>query len=318
MFSQNCLFRLQSKCVTVTHVARMDFPDTPFLFDLGFFQLRWYGVLITFGMVLAVTVAAREARRKGINPAVIWDGALLVIVLGLIGARLYHVFSAPNDGSASGWAYYSRNPLEILAIWKGGLGIYGGIAGGIVGIVGIVIVSFRNRISLRMLFDCVALGVPLAQAIGRWGNFFNQELYGPPTGSSWWGIRIDEAHRTATGKYDFRDMQSYPPGTLFHPTFLYESLWSVLGFGVLFLVSRRFAAFVKDGDIGALYLIWYGVGRTWVELAFRPDAWTSGALPTAVWVSLGAIAFGLFLLAFNRIRPVRRKPDDLAAAVAAA
>lgn len=293
----------------------MNSPTTPFLLDLGFLQLRWYGVLIALGMVLAVNIAAREAKRKGINPSIIWDGALLVIVLGLIGARLYHVFSSPNDGTNSGWAYYSRNTLEIFAIWKGGLGIYGGLLGGI---IGVVFIAYRNRVSLRTLFDCAALGVLLAQAIGRWGNFFNQELYGPPTGSSWWGIRIDQANRTVTGRYDFQDMQTYPANTLFHPTFLYESLWNLLGFGLLFFASRCFESRLKDGDIGALYLIWYGTGRIWVELAYRPDAWTIGALPTAVWVSLGAIVFGLFLLAYNRIRPVRRKPDDLAAAVAAA
>lgn len=278
----------------------MSSPPSSIFLDLGFLQVRWYGVLITLGMIIAVNVAAREAGRKGIDdPSVVWDGALLVIVLGLIGARLYHVVSSPNDGSGSGLAYYLRNPLEIIAIWKGGLGIFGGLLGGI---FGIVIVAWRNKISLRKLFDCVALGVPLAQALGRWGNFFNQELYGPPTSSSWWGIQIDAAHRTRAGRYDFTDMQQYPPNTLFHPTFFYESMWNLLGFGVLFFVSRRFRAQLRDGDIGALYLIWYGVGRIWVELGFRPDAWTLGSLPTAVWVSLGAISVGMIMLiAYRRL-----------------
>lgn len=283
----------------------MSSPPSPILLDLGILQIRWYGVLITLGMILAVNIAAREAERKGIDSKVIWDGALLVIVLGLIGARLYHVVSSPNDGSGSGLSYYLQNPLEIVAIWKGGLGIFGGLLGGI---IGIIIIARRNKISLRKLFDCVALGVPLAQAIGRWGNFFNQELYGPPTGSSWWGIRIDEAHRTRAGKYDFTDMQQYPPNTLFQPTFLYESLWNLLGFGVLFFISRRFEKQLRDGDIGALYLIWYGVGRTWVELLFRPDAWTLGSLPTAVWVSIVAIVAGVIMLIAFRRQPPRSNP----------
>lgn len=264
--------------------------------DLGFIKIHWYGIILTFGMIMAAYIAALEAKRRGENPNVVWDGVLWVIGLGLVGARLYHVFSSPNDGSGSGWAYYSQNPLQILFIWQGGLGIYGGLLGGF---IGILFVMARNKLRLMRWLDCVVPGVVLAQAIGRWGNYANQELYGGPTGSSWWGITIDAAHRIRTGKIDFTDLQQYPLDTRFHPTFFYESAWNFVGFILLMWIARRFQRVVRDGDILALYFVWYGIGRAWVELLFRPDAWTLGSLPTAVWISLGAIALGALILLVN-------------------
>jgi phosphatidylglycerol:prolipoprotein diacylglycerol transferase len=261
--------------------------------DLGIIQIHWYGIILTFGMVMAAYVAAHEAKRRGENPNIVWDGVLWVIGLGLVGARLYHVFSSPNDGSGSGWAYYSQNPLQILFIWQGGLGIYGGLLGGL---LGVFIVMLRNRAPLMRWLDCIVPGVALAQAIGRWGNYANQELYGGPTGSSWWGITIDAAHRVRTGKIDFTDLQAYPLDTRFHPTFFYESAWNFVGFILLMWIARRFTRILRDGDILALYFVWYGIGRAWVELLFRPDAWTLGALPTAVWISLGSIVLGIVIL----------------------
>jgi phosphatidylglycerol:prolipoprotein diacylglycerol transferase len=242
---------------------------------------------------MATYITAHEAKRRGENPNIVWDGVLLVIGLGLVGARLYHVFSSPNDGSGSGWAYYSQNPLQILFIWQGGLGIYGGLLGGF---LGVIIVMIRGKAPLMRWLDCIVPGVVLAQAIGRWGNYANQELYGGPTGSSWWGVTIDAAHRVHTGKIDFTNLQQYPLDTRFHPTFFYESAWNFIGFILLMWISRRFERILRDGDIMALYFVWYGIGRAWVELLFRPDAWTLGSLPTAVWISLGSIALGGVIL----------------------
>jgi phosphatidylglycerol:prolipoprotein diacylglycerol transferase len=264
--------------------------------DLGIIKIHWYGIILTFGMVMAAYMAAHEAKRRGENPNIVWDGVLLVIGLGLVGARLYHVFSSPNDGSGSGWAYYSQNPLQILFIWQGGLGIYGGLVGGL---LGVFIVMARNRAPLMRWLDCIVPGVVLAQAIGRWGNYANQELYGGPTGSSWWGVTIDAAHRIRTGKIDFTDLQTYPLDMRFHPTFFYESAWNFVGFILLMWIARRFERVLRDGDLLGLYFVWYGVGRAWVELLFRPDAWTLGSLPTAVWISLGSIALGGVILLIN-------------------
>ena len=264
--------------------------------DLGIIKIHWYGIILTFGMVMAAYIAAHEAKRRGENPNIVWDGVLWVIGLGLVGARLYHVFSSPNDGSGSGWAYYSQNPLQILFIWQGGLGIFGGLLGGL---LGVFIVMARNRAPLMRWLDCIVPGVVLAQAIGRWGNYANQELYGGPTGSSWWGVTIDAAHRIRTGKIDFTDLQTYPLDTRFHPTFFYESAWNFVGFILLMWIARRFERILRDGDLLALYFVWYGIGRAWVELLFRPDAWTLGSLPTAVWISLGSIALGGVILLVN-------------------
>jgi len=261
--------------------------------ELGPLRVHWYGIIVTAGMILAAYVAALEMKRKGENPNVVWDGMLWVILLGIVGARLYHVFSSPNDGSDSGWAYYSQNPLQIFAIWNGGLGIYGGLLGGI---IGAILVSLKANVSFWRLADSAAPGVLLAQAVGRWGNYFNQELYGGPTGSSWWGITIDPAYRIRTPSFDFTDLQRYPPETRFHPTFLYESLWNLVGFvGLLWLARRR----LREGDIAAFYLMWYGIGRSWIELFFRPDAWTVAGLPTAVWLSLSSITIGALILLYN-------------------
>jgi len=281
--------------------------DPRIAFELGPLKVHWYGIVITTGMILAAYIAALEMKRKGDDPNLVWDGVLYVIFLGIIGARLYHVFSAPNDGSNSGWAYYSRNPLQILAIWNGGLGIYGGLIGGT---LGVLVVAIKSKFNFWRLADCVVPGVALAQSIGRWGNYFNQELYGPPTGSAWWGVTIAPEYRIRTPKADFSDLGTYPLDTRFHPTFFYESVWSFIGFIGLMWIARRFGDKLRDGYLSGLYFIWYGLGRAWVEFFFRPDAWTLGALPTAVVVSLVSIAFGLVLILVNRVvgKPVAPKP----------
>jgi phosphatidylglycerol:prolipoprotein diacylglycerol transferase len=268
--------------------------DTRVAFELGFLRVYWYGLLVTLGMLAGAWVAALEVKRRGGDPSVVWDGALWVVLLGLVGARLYHVVSAPNDGSHGGWAYYSRHPLQIFAIWQGGLGIYGGLLGGA---LAILLLSIRRRLRFLWLADSIAPGVLLGQAIGRWGNYFNQELYGGPTGSPWWGITIDPPYRIRTPGADFTDLTRYPPETRFHPTFLYESVWNLFGFiGLLWLARRP----LREGDIGAIYLIWYGSGRLWIELLFRPDAWTLGGAPTAAWLSLFSLAIGIVILFLNR------------------
>ncbi|MBO9345036.1 MAG: prolipoprotein diacylglyceryl transferase [Chloroflexi bacterium] len=271
--------------------------DTRVAFELGFLRVYWYGLLVTLGVLAGTWVAALEAKRRGDDPNVVWDSALWVILLGLIGARLYHVFSSPNDGSQGGWAYYSQHPIQIIAIWQGGLGIYGGLFGGA---LGILLVCIRRRLRFLRLADSIAPGVLLGQAIGRWGNYFNQELYGGPTGSSWWGITIDPPYRIRTPSADFTDLTRYPPETRFHPTFLYESIWNLVGFIGLLWLARRRGQHLREGDIGAAYLIWYGSGRLWIELLFRPDAWTLGGVPVAVWLSLFIIAVGMFVVVLNR------------------
>jgi phosphatidylglycerol:prolipoprotein diacylglycerol transferase len=215
-----------------------------------------------------------------------------VVLAGIIGARLYHVFSTPAgctvDVPMCGWPWYRNHPLDTLLIWNGGLGIFGAIvAGGLV----VILYTRRNKLSLGRYLDIAAPGLIIGQAIGRWGNFVNQELYGPPTDLAW-GIQIDAAHRYGP----YVDLTRYPVDTTyFHPLFLYESMLNVIGFIVLAVGARRWK-WLKDGDLILVYAMWYGLNRFIVE-SFRFDAWTvAGGLPTAQLIGLVITVFGAVAL----------------------
>ena len=272
---------------------------------IGPLPIRFYGMIIVLGILVAGFVAAREARRRGENPDRIWDALVWVAMAGIIGARLYHVFSTPagcgENVPICGWPWYKNHPVDALFIWNGGLGIFGAILGG-----ALVVLNYvrRNKLSLPRYLDIAAPALLIGQAIGRWGNFVNQELYGPPTNLPW-GIPIDAAHRYG----DFADLTRYPVETTrFHPDFLYESILNVIGFIVLVIVARKFQRRLKDGDLILLYMIWYPINRILVE-SLRPDAWTvSGGLPTAQLISIILIVVAVGLLI------VRHRPRRTAAA----
>ncbi|MGD2176871.1 MAG: prolipoprotein diacylglyceryl transferase [Anaerolineae bacterium] len=233
--------------------------------------VHWYGLLIVSGVMLGAFYAAWRAKRNGDNPEHVWNALTVAVLLGIIGARLYHVVSEP-EGGMLGWDYYRRNPIEILYIWQGGLGIYGAIVGGA---LGVTLYAWRVGLSPLKWLDYGAPGLALGQAIGRWGNFINQELYGPPTDLPW-GLQIDPQHRILP----YNDLERYPQDTLFHPTFLYESLWSLLVFGVLAVVAHKFEDRLEEGDILLGYLIGYPLGRFFLEY-LRPDAWMIGPIAAA-------------------------------------
>jgi phosphatidylglycerol:prolipoprotein diacylglycerol transferase len=222
-----------------------------------------------------------------------------LLIFGIIGARLYHVFSDPVDGL--GWSHYRENPIDIINFWSGGfrgLGIYGAVVGGF---LAVLIYTWRNHLKLSRWLDIPIPGLLLAQAVGRMGNFINQELYGPPTDLPW-GFRINT-------DFPYQPPPSTiprPPGvsefdfianTRFHPTFFYEALWNLVGFGLFMWLGRRFQHRLRDGDIVLFYLIWYPLGRFWVEM-FRPDAWVTGipGLATAQLIALGSIVLAIILL----------------------
>ncbi len=265
--------------------------------------VTFYAVIILLGALIGGYIAATEARRRGENPDVVWDGLIVVLFAGIIGARLYHVFSTPAGCTENlpvcGWPWYRNHPLDIvLRIRDGGLGIFGAVLGGM---LALILFGRRRKLAILKYMDIAAPALIVGQAIGRWGNFINQELYGPPTDLPW-GLSIDAAHRT----YEFVDLAAFPEATTrFHPLFLYESMLNLLGFVVLIVVSRRFANRLKDGDLILLYAMWYSAVRIFVE-SYRFDAWTSiGNIPTA---SLISIAVGLVALAILVIRHRRRAP----------
>jgi phosphatidylglycerol:prolipoprotein diacylglycerol transferase len=269
----------------------------PVLVEIGPFAIRWYGLLIVMGALLAGYIASRQAARKGDEPEHAWDAMAVVLITGLIGARLYHVFSSP--AGSIGWDYYRRHPLDIIAFWRGGftgLGIYGAVAGGALGLLGY---TYWNKLGFPRWADYATPGLILAQAIGRWGNYINQELYGFPTTLPW-GIPIDPAHRIPP--YD--DLTRYPPSTRFHPTFLYESVWNLLCFGALMFISRKYDDRLLEGDIFTIYFILYPLGRFFVE-ALRPDAWKVASIPVAQIIALACIAgAGAVLWYRHRIAPM--------------
>lgn len=275
-------------------------PDDPFLINTVIFGVplvvRWYGVLIVSGALLAGYVAAHRAQARGEDPEHVWNLLLLGMVLGILGARLYYVaFEWPR--------FAGRSLLEILNPATGGLAIHGALIGAI---AAALIYTRWKRLSLLRWVDICMPPFMLAQAVGRWGNFFNQEAYGRPTDLGF-GVLIDEANRLPP----FDNMAEYPPDTLFHATFLYESLWNLAGFGLLVGLERRRRGWMRPGDVALMYAIWYGLGRLWIEGLRTDSLCTSGvggscegALRAAQLASLALIAIGVAGLVFNHRRRI--------------
>jgi len=251
--------------------------------------IYWYGVIVVICILVGAFVTTIEARRRGENPDHIWNGLILVIIFGLIGARLYHVISSPQ-GLMRGFDYYLQHPVEIFMIRQGGLGIFGAIAGGV---LAVYIYARWQKLDFLTWVDIAAPGLALGQAIGRWGNFFNQELYGYPTTVPW-GIPIDLRFRLP-------QYANLPESTRFHPTFLYESLWSLVAFVILMYVARRFGGRLLKGDVFLIYCVLYPLGRFLVELQ-RPDAWMLGPLAAAQAISLLIMVAAVAILVYRHRR----------------
>ena len=270
----------------------------PVAFRLPFVGLPiyWYGVIVVLCILVGAYVATIEAKRRGQNPDHIWNGLILVIIFGLIGARLYHVISSPQ-GLVRGFDYYRQHPVEIFMIRQGGLGIFGAVAGGI---LAIFVYARWQKLDFLTWVDIAAPSLALGQSIGRWGNFFNQELYGYPTTVPW-GIPIDLQHRLP-------QFTSLPESTRFHPTFLYESLWNFLVFLILIYMARKHGDRLLKGDVLLLWCILYPLGRFLVEFQ-RPDAWMLGPMAAAQVVSLLIMLAAAAILVYrHRFRPRQAEP----------
>jgi len=263
------------------------------------FGIHWYGILIVTGVMLGAVYASWRAKQDGESPDHVWNGLIVAIILAIIGARLYHVFSEPEGGMV-GWSYYRQHLVEILYIWHGGLGIYGAIAGGV---LGVVIYAWRTRLRPLQWLDYGAPGLALGQFIGRWGNFINQELYGPPTDLPW-GLVIDPEQRIVP----YNDLTAYPPDTLFHPTFLYESLWCLLLFITLALIAHKCRDRLLEGDILLGYIIGYPLGRFFIEY-FRPDAWMIGPIAAAQLFAIISVVGGVALLVVWHAKARQARPS---------
>ena len=247
------------------------------VFQLGPFAVRWYGLLITSGVIATILVSIMEAKRRGEDWEQVLNMALIVVPLGIIGARLYHVIDQ--------WDYYSQNPALIFG--GAGLGIFGAVIGGAIGVI--IYTKWKKLSTLRWM-DITTPGLILGQAIGRWGNYFNQELYGYPTDLPW-AIYIDPAHR----------LPEYETFSHYHPLFFYESMWNLLGFALLLIVGRKLKHRLLDGDILSLYIILYGVGRFFLE-GLKIDVWTLAGFPTAKWITGVTVIAAIAVMVYRRYR----------------
>lgn len=245
----------------------------PVALRLGPLSIHWYGIIIASAILLAAWLGTAEARRRGENPETGWSMLLWVIAGGVIGARIYHVIHQ--------WDFYAANPSLIPQVWNGGLGIPGAVAGGALALW--VYTRVRGLPTGRWL-DIFVMAVPLGQAVGRLGNFVNQELYGPPTTLPW-GIPIDAAHRVP----EWANLNLFPEATTrFHPLFAYEAILSLLTLGAILWISRRFAHRLYDGDMLLIFIMFYGVVRSYLE-TFRVQNWVIAGIPTATWLGIGGL-----------------------------
>jgi prolipoprotein diacylglyceryl transferase len=252
---------------------------------LGPLPIRAYAICILLGVLAAIWLARKRWAAMGFDPKQISDIAVWAVPAGLIGARLYHVITD--------YQMYTDDPAAALRIWDGGLGIWGGVAlGAAVGLI----VARRWGMSLPLLLDAVAPAIPLAQAVGRFGNYFNQELFGRPTNLPW-GLRIDFAHRPA----------GYTDASTFHPTFLYESLWCLAVVALVLYVDRK--GWLAPGRLFALYVAAYSFGRFWFEALRIDPAHEFFGLRLNDWVSIALFTIAGIIVVLGWRPSAEGRPD---------
>ncbi|MBM7827066.1 prolipoprotein diacylglyceryl transferase [Microbacterium aurum] len=253
--------------------------------------IHTYALCIIVGILAAAAITERRLRRRGVARWAVVDIAIWVVPLGIVAARFYHVFTHVGD-----YFYPGANLWSVFAIWDGGNAIYGALIGGA---IGAVIACRRMGLRFWAFADALAPGLLVAQAIGRLGNWFNQELFGLPTTLPW-GLEISPSAAM------FPD--GLPAGTLFHPLFLYEMIWNLCGAGVILLLERRFA--LGWGRSLAVYLIWYGLGRSGLE-AIRIDPTSDAPLgiPANIWASFAVVALGIAIMVVQTVRHHEPEPS---------
>jgi len=273
----------------------------PILYRIGPITIRWYGLLIAIAVLLGVSLSQYLAKRRHVNPDLLGDLAIWLVVGAIPAARLYYVLFE--------WSQYANNPQRIIAIWEGGIAIHGAILGGT---LAALIFAKLQRISFWQLADLVAPSLILGQAIGRWGNFFNSEAFGRPTNLPW-KLYIPPYITLEDGQKRWLRPPGYEKFDYFHPTFLYESMWDLMVFGLLmflFFRSLQGKPPLRTGTLFLLYLPAYSLGRFWIE-GLRTDSLMLGPLRIAQVVSLVGITLGLAGLAWLYLAK-RPLPDVVA------
>lgn len=242
------------------------------LFDLGFVKIYWYSVMILLGVLTGYFVAMNEAKKFGINKDFMFNLFFFLIIFAIVGARAYYVIF--------NWSYYSSHLTDVFKIWEGGLAIHGGI---FLGLLWTIFYTKRYKVPTFRVLDIIVVGLIIGQTIGRWGNFFNGEAHGPAT-------TLSNLQSLFIPEFIINGMKI--GGVYYHPTFLYESLWCLIGF-VLILIIRRLR-YIKVGQVTSFYLVWYGIGRFIIE-SMRTDSLMFFGFKQAQIVSILMILVGIII-----------------------
>lgn len=264
---------------------------------LGILYVRFYGLILMTGAIAAAFLAERQAAKLGQDRDRVWDMLIWVLIFGVIGARLWHILTPPQSMIEAGITagYYLTHPLDALAIWRGGLGIPGAIAGGVLAMLWY---TRRHRLRFVPWLDVAAPALALGQAIGRWGNFVNQELYGNPTKLPW-AIYIAPQNR----------LPGFQQYAYYHPLFLYESLWDLLNLGILLYLTERHLGKLRSGDLFLVYLIVYPVGRFFLEfLRLDPSPVAGVDINQVLMAAVALVSAGLLLWRHRSIHPAEGVP----------
>lgn len=246
------------------------------IINLGIISVHWYSIILLVAIMFGSNLVIKEAKRHGFEEDFIVNLLFITVIVGIIGARLYFVIF--------NFDYYRYNLLEIFKVWHGGLAIHGGI---IAGLICICVICYKNKVNLVKMLDYLVVGLIIAQAIGRWGNFFNGEAHGPVTSL---------AYLKSLYLPDFIIDGMYIDGKYYIPTFLYESLWCFIGFIIMILLRRK--KFMKIGYLTSFYLIWYGAERFFVE-GLRTDSLMLFSLKVAQVVSVLMVIIGICLFIYS-------------------
>ena len=258
------------------------------IIDLGIISIHWYSILLFIAILIGSNLAIKEAKKHGFEEDFMVNLLFLTVIIGIIGARIYYVIF--------NFDYYQNNLLEIFKVWNGGLAIHGGI---IAGLITIAIICYKKKINLLKILDYLVVGLIIAQAIGRWGNFFNGEAHGAITSLNY----LESLHLP---KFIIEGM--YINGNYYIPTFLYESVWCFIGFIIMLIVRRK--KFMNIGYLTSFYLVWYGVERFFVE-GLRTDSLMFLSLRVAQLVSLIMIIIGIVIFIYSLKKSKKYEEGDV-------
>ena len=270
-------------------------------FSIGPVTIHIYALCILMGIVLAVWITTTRWKKLGGNFDQVLDITLVSVTAGIIGARLYHIITTPERffGPDGDWA-------EMFRIWNGGLGIWGGV---LFGALAAWAWCRHKHYPMALLADAIAPGLLVAQAVGRLGNWFNQELYGAPTTLPW-GLKLNMEGTAIGHSEQCYDGATCPSGTLFHPTFLYEMIWNLIGAAIIVYIGSKAMKKLKAGSLFAVYIMWYTLGRTWIESLRIDYAHEFLGVRINVWVSMAVFVLGA--VSFIVVQQMGKDTDLLA------